>query len=48
LKNLHERREFAATTGWINNPSAKMPKMFPGILNAQDVNHAASFLNEGL
>jgi len=44
LKNLKDRRDLESTIEWIKDPSAKMPKLFPSALDAQDVNDIASFV----
>ena len=38
------RLDQAATVNWIENPSNKMPRLFPSTLNAQDVADVAAFV----
>jgi len=45
LTDLKARRDLASTEAWIKDPSARMPKLFPTALSAQDVNDVAIFVN---
>ena len=44
LTGTKQRLDLAATVKWIENPSAKMPRLFPSTLNAQDVVDVAAFV----
>ena len=44
LVGIKNRLDQAATVQWIENPSAKMPRLFPSTLNAQDVLDVAAFV----
>jgi alcohol dehydrogenase (cytochrome c) len=44
LTGLGKRMDFAGTVKWIENPSAKMPKLFPVPLDAQAVQDVASYV----
>ncbi len=44
LQGLHTRRDFAATVKWVTQPSSKMPKLYPSILNAQGVADVAAYV----
>ncbi len=44
LKGLSARLDFERTVQWIENPSAKMPKLYPAPLDAQAVRNVAAFL----
>ncbi len=44
LAGLRQRLDQAATVRWIENPSAKMPRLFPSTLSAQDVADVAAFV----
>ena len=44
LKGLRARLDFAATVGWIENPSAKMPRLYPSPLDAQAVVDVATYV----
>jgi alcohol dehydrogenase (cytochrome c) len=44
LTDVRQRLDHAATVRWIENPSAKMPRLFPSTLNAQDVLDVAAFV----
>jgi mono/diheme cytochrome c family protein len=37
LTGVRTRLDFAATVNWIENPSAKMPRLYPSTLDAQAV-----------
>ncbi len=44
LKGLAQRMDLAKTIQWIENPSAKMPKLYPDPLNAQAVKSVAAYV----
>ncbi len=44
LTGVRQRLDQAATVRWIESPSAKMPRLFPSTLNAQDVVDVAAFV----
>ena len=44
LKGLAQRMDLARTIQWIENPSAKMPKLSPEPLNAQAVKTVAAYV----
>ena len=44
LAGLAARMDLAATVRWIENPSAKMPKLFPTPLDAQAVQDVAAYV----
>ncbi len=44
LAGLAQRMDFPATVKWIENPSAKMPKLFPTPLDAQTVRDVANYV----
>jgi len=44
LKGVHSKLDFAATVNWIENPSAKMPKLYPSTLDAQAVADVAAYV----
>lgn len=44
LVGLSKRLDLAATIQWIKNPSAKMPRLYPGSLSDQDVADIAAYL----
>jgi len=44
LKNLHTRLDLAATVNWIENPSEKMPRLYPSTLDAQAVADVAAYV----
>ena len=44
LKGLAQRMDVAKTIQWIENPSAKMPKLYPEPLNAQAVKSVAGYV----
>ena len=44
LMGVKARLDQAATVNWIENPSNKMPRLFPSTLNAQDVADVAAFV----
>ena len=44
LKGLAQRMDLAKTIQWIENPSAKMPKLYPDLLNAQAVKSVAAYV----
>ncbi|MGH8595162.1 MAG: c-type cytochrome, partial [Gammaproteobacteria bacterium] len=44
LKGLAQRMDFERTVQWIENPSSKMPKLFPVPLNAQAVRDVAAYV----
>ncbi len=44
LTALSQRMDFNATVHWIENPSAKMPKLYPSPLDAQAVRDVAAYV----
>ncbi len=44
LKGLATRMDLAKTIQWIENPSAKMPKLYPEPLNAEAVKRVAAYV----
>jgi len=44
LKGLATRMDLARTVQWIQNPSAKMPKLYPEPLNEQAVKNVAAYV----
>ncbi len=44
LKGVSKRLDFVRTVQWIENPSAKMPKLYPTPLDAQAVRNVAAYL----
>ncbi len=44
LKGLSARMDVAKTIQWIENPSAKMPRLYPDPLNAQAVKSVAAYV----
>ncbi len=44
LKGLAARMDLAKTIQWIENPSAKMPKLYPELLNEQAVKNVAAYV----
>ena len=44
LVGLSKKLDLAATIQWIKNPSAKMPRLYPGSLSDQDVADIAAYL----
>lgn len=44
LKGLRSRLDTAATINWIENPSAKMPRLYPSTLDAQAVVDVAAYV----
>ena len=44
LKGVRTRLDFAATVNWIENPSAKMPRLYPSTLDAQAVVDVAAYV----
>ena len=44
LKNESAHKDTAAATAFIKNPSGGMPKLYPGILSADDVAAVASYI----
>lgn len=44
LKGLRKRMDFDKTVAWIENPSAKMPKLYPSPLDAQAVADVAAYV----
>ena len=44
LTGLRSRLDFATTVNWIENPSAKMPRLYPSILDAQAVVDIATYI----
>jgi alcohol dehydrogenase (cytochrome c) len=44
LKGVHTRLDFATTVNWIENPSEKMPRLYPSVLDAQAVVDVAAYV----
>jgi alcohol dehydrogenase (cytochrome c) len=44
LKGVRSRLDVAATVNWIENPSAKMPRLYPSTLDAQAVADVAAYV----
>jgi mono/diheme cytochrome c family protein len=44
LKGVRTRLDVAATINWIENPSAKMPRLYPSPLDAQAVTDVAAYV----
>ena len=44
LAGISSRLDHAAIVGWIKNPSSKMPKLFPAMLDDQQVVDVAAYL----
>lgn len=44
LKGLSQRQSLEKTVAWIQNPSAKMPKLYPAPLDAQAVSDVAAYV----
>lgn len=44
LKGLSTRLDFATTVNWIENPSEKMPRLYPSTLDAQAVVDVAAYV----
>jgi alcohol dehydrogenase (cytochrome c) len=44
LKGLRTRLDFATTVNWIENPSVKMPRLYPSTLDAQAVVDVAAYV----
>jgi alcohol dehydrogenase (cytochrome c) len=44
LKGLRTRLDVAATINWIENPSAKMPRLYPSTLDAQAVADVVAYV----
>jgi alcohol dehydrogenase (cytochrome c) len=44
LKGVRTRLDLAATVNWIENPSAKMPRLYPSPLDAQAVADVAAYV----
>jgi mono/diheme cytochrome c family protein len=44
LKGEHKRKNFRQAVAWIKNPTAPMPKLYPGVLSATDVNNVAAYV----
>jgi mono/diheme cytochrome c family protein len=44
LKGIRSRLDFATTVNWIENPSAKMPRLYPSTLDAQAVVDVAAYV----
>ncbi len=44
LKGLAQRMDLAKTVQWIENPSAKMPKLYPAPLDATAVRNVAAYV----
>jgi mono/diheme cytochrome c family protein len=48
LGNLKARRDFAATVGYIKDPKAPMPKLYPDLIDEQSVVDVTTFVREEL
>jgi alcohol dehydrogenase (cytochrome c) len=48
LSNLNQRRDRAATVAFIKDPKPPMPKLYPDLLDEQDVVDVAAYLHEEL
>ena len=48
MANLASRLDLAATVGYIKDPKAPMPKMYPDLLTEQNVRDVAAFVHEEL
>jgi alcohol dehydrogenase (cytochrome c) len=44
LKGVRTRLDFASTVNWIENPSEKMPRLYPSVLDAQAVVDVAAYV----
>jgi len=44
LKGESSRKDVGAVDAFVKNPSATMPKFYPGLLNDADVAAVASFV----
>jgi len=44
LKGIRTRLDFANTVNWIENPSEKMPRLYPSVLDAQAVVDVAAYV----
>ena len=44
LKGVHSKLDFAGTVQWIENPSEKMPRLYPSTLDAQAVADVAAYV----
>ena len=44
LKGVRTRLDFATTVNWIENPSEKMPRLYPSVLDAQAVVDVAAYV----
>ncbi|MBI3248007.1 MAG: PQQ-binding-like beta-propeller repeat protein [Deltaproteobacteria bacterium] len=44
LTGIRSRLDFAATVNWIENPSAKMPRLYPSTFDAQAVVDVAAYV----
>jgi mono/diheme cytochrome c family protein len=44
LKNESARKDTAAVTAFVKNPSGAMPKLFPSVLNENDVSAVAAYV----
>jgi alcohol dehydrogenase (cytochrome c) len=44
LTGVRTRLDFAATVNWIENPSTKMPRLYPSTLDAQAVVDVAAYV----
>ncbi|MEP7246778.1 MAG: PQQ-binding-like beta-propeller repeat protein [Gammaproteobacteria bacterium] len=48
LSTLGSRRDRAATVSYIKDPKAPMPKLFPDLINEQNVVDVTAYLHDGL
>jgi glucose dehydrogenase len=48
LSTLNQRRDAASTTAFIKDPKLPMPKVYPGLITAQDVADVSAFVLQGL
>jgi mono/diheme cytochrome c family protein len=44
LKGEKKRKNFTQAVVWIKNPKAPMPKYYPSVLSATDVNNVAAYV----
>jgi hypothetical protein len=48
LSTLNQRLDSASTTAFIKDPKLPMPKVYPGLITAQDVTDVSAFVLQGL
>jgi mono/diheme cytochrome c family protein len=48
LSSLNGRRDSAGTIGYIKNPTAPMPKLYPDLINEQSVVDVAAYVRKEL